>query len=956
MATEIANRPKIDVPASGRQAGSRNVTISNPSFPRVPVALFFLLTVLLAADAVIRARGSFDYWIVNRVQDVDAPYMAAVMKVTHALTGGAGAIAVWAALLLGGIAARRWLPALAVAVIPVGVLLGVGLRFVLPARGPLDEALVSRSLTEGATGRFPSVAIIGAVLVFGFLFYVSRGIPNGILRSAVRVAATLMILAAGLSRLWLGSGWPTDIAAGYTLAALLLLLLLWAYRRIDALCGDLPFIRAAAVPHDESRPHAHALTSTIVFNGPTVSKIYAPGFLPRAVYWLAFQAEFPYIRNEAALRAAVLRRNLAGLLTEYWYGENRVARATGIDTVDGHNALTSEYIDGVVPVDKRRAREFLLDLANRFDEAGLPTWQIDPRQPRALDNILETPDGQFHIIDLESGLVSPLASPRAWGRAIRRGLVPLYDDVYFDLTRRYVVEQEAKMRARHGDAWYERLLAALDETERATQEWRDGEPRIWGRLLGLRRGREHDRSQATLRARRWIDGAIEGWRIEGRITPTEADTLRAELQEPRFLAVLPHFGVHLAIGVVLRFPLGSIVRASYVLLNLLLGLALFATRRIDRAAWRLRRDIHSPLVVLIAGMPGVGTFAYLASKPVRSNRLLVRVCLDTVLVRLPFRVYERLGLRWLVARPRYIGAGRDTTVRSAPVTIFGGPQSIVQNLAFVAVALLVADGLVTLVDYVFAPSTPGWSDAYRLLHTAGNDSLASWYIAFLLLLVAGLLGLIAFLKRRARDGFALHWLVLALLALAVSIDKQVVIHEVSDGAVASHRRLDIVHFLENEWVLLAGASVIVVTLLYRRFLMALPSLTRTLFVAGSAVFVVGELGFRLIARYLDETTGQRSFIYRVATSAQEALVMAGVLVIIAGLLLYLQAQAGSLRVILTEHDVARNNGLVTTHDDMARIASPPGDERDAQTSPDLRQRSHAISVVAAARENGRSTQ
>jgi membrane-associated phospholipid phosphatase len=729
MATEIANRPKIDIPATGRRDGSRDTAILEPASPQVPVTLFFLLTMLLLTDALVRSRGPIDYWILNRVQDVDVPYMAAVMDAAHALTGGVGAVAVWAVVLLGFIVGRRWLPALAVAVVPAGVLLGAGLRIVLPDSGPLDETLVSRTLVEGATGRFPSVAVTGAVLLFGLLFGVAGGIPNAILRYVARIAAVLAILAAGMSRVWLGSGWPIDILAGYALGGLLLALLLWAYRRVDTLCGDLPFIHAAAVPHDESRPHAHALTSTIVFNGPTVSKIYAPGFVPRAAYWLAFQAEFPYIRNEAALRAAVLRRNLAGLLTEYWYGENRVARATGIDTVDGRNAITSEYIDGTTPADKRVAREFLLELANRFDEAGLPTWQIDPRQPRALDNILETPDGRFHIIDLESGLVSPLASPRAWARAFRRGLIPIYDDVYFDLTRRYVLDHEADMRARHGDAWFDGVLGTLDEAERVTQEWRDGEPRIWGRLLGLRRHRDSSRARAAMRAQRWLEGAIDGWRDEGRLSSTEAGTLRKEIREPRFLAVLPHFGVHLTIGVLLRFPFGSIVRASYVLLNLLLALLQFLARRIDRNTWRQRRETHSPLVVILSGMPGIGTFAYLASKPVRSNQLLVRVCLDAVLVKLPFRVYERVGLRWLVARPRYIGNGRKATER-APVTIFGGPQSIVQNLAFVALALLVADAFVTLIDYVLAPETPGWSDAYRLLHTAGSGSLASWYVAF----------------------------------------------------------------------------------------------------------------------------------------------------------------------------------------------------------------------------------
>lgn len=280
-----------------------------------------------------------------------------------------------------------------------------------------------------------------------------------------------------------------ELAAG----SLLLVALATVARRVKATDGDIPFIHAAYVPHDESQPHAHALTSTILFNGPTVTKIYALGFVPRAIYWLAFQAEFPYMRNLPALRAAILRRNLAGMFTEYWYGSNRVALAIRIDEIDGRLGITSERIDGTTPTNHAAAREFLFDLADRFDEAGLPTWQVDPRQPRAMDNILETPNGVYHIIDLESGLVSPLASPRAWWRAFRRAQIPIYDDLYFDLLWSYVRRERTQMQATFGPEWFERLQSLLAETEAATLAWHASEPRIWSRLLGFALDRLHIR-------------------------------------------------------------------------------------------------------------------------------------------------------------------------------------------------------------------------------------------------------------------------------------------------------------------------------------------------------------------------------------------------------------------------------------------------------------------------------
>lgn len=255
-------------------------------------------------------------------------------------------------------------------------------------------------------------------------------------------------------------------------------------QRLEHRLLPLPLWHARPIPHDESARHAHALTSLILFRDDgTVAKVYSPGLIPTMLYRIAFQAPFPYMANRAALEAAVHRRNLAGMLTEYWYGKSRVARAIGIEEIDGRPAIVGELIDGTEPRDIDRARAFLYDLASRFDEVGLPSWQIDPRQPRAIGNLIERPDGGFMVIDLESGLVSPLASPRAWLRAIRRGSVPLFDEVYFDLTRAYVHREAGRMRATMGDAWLARLRELLDAAETAEQAWHCGEPRIWRRLL-----------------------------------------------------------------------------------------------------------------------------------------------------------------------------------------------------------------------------------------------------------------------------------------------------------------------------------------------------------------------------------------------------------------------------------------------------------------------------------------
>ena len=52
----------------------------------------------------------------------------------------------------------------------------------------------------------------------------------------------------------------------------------------------------------------------------TATKVYRKHFLVRLLYWLAFQAPFPYISNIAALKAARYRRRIAGLITKFYLG------------------------------------------------------------------------------------------------------------------------------------------------------------------------------------------------------------------------------------------------------------------------------------------------------------------------------------------------------------------------------------------------------------------------------------------------------------------------------------------------------------------------------------------------------------------------------------------------------------------------------------------------------------
>src|SRR5690606_10250345 len=139
----------------------------------------------------------------------------------------------------------------------------------------------------------------------------------------------------------------------------------------------------------------------------------------------------------------------------------------------------------------------------------------------AIDNLLETGDGAYMVVDLESGLVSPLASLTTWKRAIRRSMVPFFDDIFFDVLRAYVDGERAAMTAAMGEAWVAQLDATIANAEREATAWHESEPRLWSRALRIVAGGSGLRAfWARMRrytagshekAMAWMDRAVVKW-------------------------------------------------------------------------------------------------------------------------------------------------------------------------------------------------------------------------------------------------------------------------------------------------------------------------------------------------------------------------------------------------------------------------------------------------------------
>ena len=183
------------------------------------VALTFLTW--FGAEAVRKLVGQsvttlFDAAV---VQYVAAHRIASLTKVMKAVTTAGNDLYLWIAVLIGGTIlvrlTRRWRP---LGVIALAMLGAVSLNYIikLAVARPRPPSLFWAIQADGWS--FPSGHATESAAVYGTLSIMSAGNQSRlgvkILIYAIGIAAPLLI---GISRVYLGVHWPTDVVVGWTL-------------------------------------------------------------------------------------------------------------------------------------------------------------------------------------------------------------------------------------------------------------------------------------------------------------------------------------------------------------------------------------------------------------------------------------------------------------------------------------------------------------------------------------------------------------------------------------------------------------------------------------------------------------------------------------------------------------------------------------------------------------------
>src|SRR5215210_7304660 len=146
----------------------------------------------------------------------------------------------------------------------------------------------------------------------------------------------------------------------------------------------------------------------------------------------------------------------------------------------------------------------------------------------------------------------------------------------------------------------------------------------------------------------------------------------------------------------------------------------------------------------------------------------------------------------------------------------------------------------------------------RIFDVGEERSIPTWFESIQFLLCSILLAVIAVAKKRRSDRYSLHWGVLSIIFLLLSLDEVASIHE-AIGQQSERLLHNITGFTPSGaikffWVVPGAIFAFIVLLAYLKFLANLPLSTRRLFLFAGALFVLGALGLEMLSAQVSSSS------------------------------------------------------------------------------------------------------
>ncbi|HEX2153882.1 MAG TPA: hypothetical protein VHL52_07885 [Acidimicrobiia bacterium] len=191
---------------------------------------------------------------------------------------------------------------------------------------------------------------------------------------------------------------------------------------------------------------------------------------------------------------------------------------------------------------------------------------------------------------------------------------------------------------------------------------------------------------------------------------------------------------------------------------------------------------------------------------------------------------------------------------------------------------------------------PGETLWRRLANVDAENAFPTWLAAVLMTGAAGLSAVLGRDEHRREGSYARHWYVLAAIMAVLSVDEVAALHEATAGPLRA--ALDLSGLFYYGWVVPALIGVVVLTVAYGRFVLALRAPAKGRVVLAAALFVGGAVGLEMVAGLFAGTAARDGAGFFLLATTEEVMELAGLILLIDTFLLLLEDRRPRILVTL----------------------------------------------------------
>ncbi|MCP4748545.1 MAG: hypothetical protein GY874_20785 [Desulfobacteraceae bacterium] len=222
-----------------------------------------------------------------------------------------------------------------------------------------------------------------------------------------------------------------------------------------------------------------------------------------------------------------------------------------------------------------------------------------------------------------------------------------------------------------------------------------------------------------------------------------------------------------------------------------------------------------------------------------------------------------------------------------------------QKISKILIICILILALLSIIGQVFKYYlNHGWMFGFvPLFYLDLESNIPAWFSSFILFLASLLLFLITVAKYKKNDSYRHHWKILAILFFYLSIDEVAMLHEYPIEPL--RKAFNMGGFFYYSWIIPAIIILIVLGIIFWKFLCHLPVRTKVWFIIAGAVYVGGAIGIEMISGYHADIYGEQNMLYAMIITCEEVMEMIGVTLFINALREYLSTLIHAAQITIT---------------------------------------------------------